>query len=200
MLPARPRLRASFFFEGDAIACELTLMDEQRALVHRQRVPVLPGSGLEQVHAGLLSLVATLAGVSTQAPPAPSEPQMSEEELQIERARRAELQGMGWHPSVLRVLPGDPVPMAPLLSAEELQSERERRAALQVSAAAAAADDVNALAVDPETLIENHEPPPTEPPPRLTSEELDAERERRARGQTQPLRGGDVVIENSEQE
>lgn len=198
MLPARPRLRASFFFEGDAIACELTLMDERRALVHRQKVPVLPGSGLEQFHAALLSLAATLM-VGAVAPREPSDPAMSEEELQAERERRDELRALGWHPSVLRVLPGDPPqPIAPLLTLEELHAERSRRAALQVAAAEdAALPDTKPIG---EVVIENSEPPPTEPPPRLTPEELDAERERRAKGQTQPLPGGDVVIENSEQE
>jgi hypothetical protein len=199
MLPARPRLRASFFFEGDAIACDLTLMNERRGLVHRQKVPVLPGSGLEQFHAALLSLAASLM-VGAVTPREPTDVPMSEEELQAERERRAELRELGWHPSVLRVLPGDPPqPIAPLLTLEELQAERTRRAAAQVAAAAdAALPDTKPIVG--EVVIENSEPPPTEPPPRLTPEEIDAERERRARGQTQPLPGGDVVIANSEQE
>lgn len=151
MLPARPRLRASFFFEGDAIACELTLMDERRALVHRQKVPVLPGSGLEQFHAALLSLSATLmvGGV----PAAPSDPAMSEEELQAERERRDELRALGWHPSVLRVLPGDPPqPIAPLLTIEQVQAERSRRAAAQAAAADGVSYGVDGVHMTPGDL------------------------------------------------
>ncbi len=42
-LPVRPRLRISYDWHGDELICEATLMDEQRQLVHRQRLLPIEG-------------------------------------------------------------------------------------------------------------------------------------------------------------
>lgn len=166
----RPRLRASFWFEGEAAKCELVLMTEQRELVHRQTLSIAPGTGLEQVHAGLLSAAATLARAhkfaaeggapppaAAPAPPAPPEPAepaapaLSPEELTAERERRAGLQAKPQaeelEPPVLEppVLELERMP-APTLTAEEFDAERRRRVALQAGSAA---------------VVDNKDPDPT---------------------------------------
>lgn len=172
----RPRLRVSFWYEGDAAVCELTLMTDRRQLVHRATLEIAPGSNLANVHAGLLAAASALAAAGSaaavEASPAPATPatELSGEELIAEHARRSELREMGFHESVLRVLPeAAPRP----LSADELAAERDRRAQGQASA-------VLELELEHDEATTETEP---DPAPELSADELAAERERRAQGQ-----------------
>lgn len=72
-LPARPRLRVSYWFEGDTLKMESVLMTDRRERVHSETVELMTGSTLEKVHALLLTVAATRAKLAGRvaAPPAP---------------------------------------------------------------------------------------------------------------------------------
>jgi hypothetical protein len=172
-LPAKPRLRVSFWYEGEGARCEFVLMGERRELVHRETLDVGPGTGLETVHAALLAAAATLASakafassggvapaaaVATVPPPRPPAPPPSPEQIEAvasERARRSAAAGERAEEQAFELeleqqaaeleRTDQPTP-APQLTPDELAEERERRARAN-------------------TVIQNanSEPPPSEP-------------------------------------
>jgi hypothetical protein len=77
-LPLRPRLRVSYFFHGDELKCEATLMDERRQLVRRSQIDTSDPT-VERIFSYLAGrLVADLraTGVSVSVP-ASQPPSMS---------------------------------------------------------------------------------------------------------------------------
>jgi hypothetical protein len=91
-LPLVPRLRAVWSYEGDALVCESTLLDERRELVHRERFTITdPTHPLAAVQALLLSATAA-AGVRAgnveplPVEPAPEAPEPAPEPLTVEPA------------------------------------------------------------------------------------------------------------------
>ena len=74
-LPAVPRLRAVWSYEGDALVCESTLLDERRELVHRERFVIAdPGHPLAAVQALLLGATAAAGVRAGTIEPLPVEP------------------------------------------------------------------------------------------------------------------------------
>lgn len=92
-LPARPRLRVSYWIEGDKLACEATLMDERRELVRRSRVNVDDDPSVARIFSYFATrLVNELRadGVLVAAPPSPSsrEPDPSASSREPSRRRQ----------------------------------------------------------------------------------------------------------------
>jgi hypothetical protein len=162
-LPQRPRLRVSFWYEGAAAKCELVLMSERRELVHRETLDVGPGTGLERVHEGLLSAAATLAHAKGFA------------------ATGGVIARQEAPPAPPEGPPPEPSPE----QLEQVAAERQRRAELAGERAEVAQFE-RELEPDADSAPEWPEPAA----PKLSPEDLVAERERRARANT--------VIENQE--